>query len=96
MQEFGKIEVEVKQFMEEACKTLEAVDQRFDSKSSAIVQKFASFEVGQKEFSQRTEKLKGQVVNLESKTTKLDETFRFLEEDFKQLEDDLSNLHRAI
>lgn len=94
-QTFGKIEAEFRHFKEDLCKTLEAVEQRFDSKLSAVAPKTDWLDAGQKEFNQMAEKIKGQLVNLENKTTKLYKAFLLLEDEFKQLEDDLNNLHRV-
>lgn len=48
VQEIGKVQTEIKSFKEDVCKTLDALEQTFDSKLTTIAQKIDIFEAGQK------------------------------------------------
>lgn len=93
VQEVGKTEVEFRQFKEGACKALDALEQKVDSRFGNIVQKSETLDDDQREPYRGLRKLK---VTQLSKSAKLDTTLCRVEENYKYLETKSEKLRRII
>lgn len=90
------LEIEFKQFKEGMCKAFETLEQRVGTRQSSIGQKIDVLESGPKDIVQKVDKMKSQVVELETRSNKHDTAFRKVEQDYKYLEIETGKLNRII
>lgn len=72
------------------------IQKKVDEKLSKVVQKIEGLEVGQKELSQKIAIVNAQVIQVDTKTHKLDTAARMLEEDLNQVQVDTRELYNIV